>query len=122
MENNNNRTSAESMAALQTACEKKGFISFKNLSQGEYIIKNFCIVDTQHGKRIQIDVNNGYMLLPERFLTVLPQHIIDDLNKSPKIMIYKGKDVNDGNRLILDFKDVEYFSGFVNEFLTQNLS
>lgn len=122
MENNNNRTSAESMAALQSACEKKNFISFKNLRQGEYIVKNFCIVDTQHGKRVQIDVNDGYMLLPERFLTVLPQLVIDDLNKSPKIMSYKGKDVNDGNRLILDFKDVDYFNGFMNDYMIQNLS
>lgn len=108
-----NKTSAEAMAALQSACEKRNFQSFKNLRTGEYLVKNFCIVDTLHGKRIQVDVNDGYMYLPERFITVLPQSTIDDVNKSPKIMNYKGKAVNDGNRLLLEFKDVEYYSGFL---------
>lgn len=115
----NNRTSAEAMAALQSACEKRSFLSFKNLKHGEFVVKNFCIVDTQHGTRIQIDVNNGYMYLPERFMSVLPQTFIDELNKSPKIMIYRGKDADDGNRLLLEFKDVEIFSGYLDEMMVQ---
>lgn len=117
----NNRTSAEAMAALQSACEKKNFLSFKNLRLGEYIVKNFCIVDSLHGKRIQIELNDGYMYLPERFVAVLPQPIIDDVNRSPKILIYKGKDINDGNRLLLEFKDIEYYNGFIDQYMTQNL-
>lgn len=105
-----NRTSAEAMSLLQSVCEKKKFISFKNISPGEFLVKNFSVVDTQHGVRIQIEVDNGYMYLPERF-SVLSQSL-DELNKSPKIMVYKGKDANDTNRLMLEFKDVEYFSGY----------
>lgn len=95
-------------------------MSFKNLRNGEYIVKNFCIVDTLHGKRVQIDMNDGYMILPERFLAILTQPIIDDLNKSPKIMIFDGKEASDGNRLILDFKDVGYFNEFIDEYLAKN--
>lgn len=118
----NNHTSVEALAALQSACEKKNFQSFKNLKFGDYIVRKFSIVDTLHGKRIQVDVNDGYMYLPERFVGVLSQNIIDELNKSPKIMVYKGKDANDGNRLILEFKEIEYFNEFLNDYITQNIA
>lgn len=117
----NNHTSAEAMAALQSACQKRKFISFKNIEPAEYIVKNFSIVDSTHGKRVQIDLNDGYMYLPERFIDSLPQRLIDELNKSPKVMNYKGKDATDGNRLILEFKDVEYFNGFIDQYVAQGL-
>lgn len=101
----NKSTSASSMAALQSACEQKKFQSFKNLEIGEYYVKN--------GKRVQIELATGeYMFLPECYLSTLTDEICVDLSKAPKIMTYSGKDLNNGNRLILDFKAVEYFADF----------
>lgn len=109
----NKSTSATSMAALQSACEQKNFQSFKNLKIGEYYVKKFIRVETQHGKRVQIELATGeYMFLPERYLSTLTDEICADLSKAPKIMTYSGKDPNNGNRLILDFKAVEYFADF----------
>lgn len=112
----NNRTSAAALAALRSASEKRKFQSFKNIPKGEYIVKTFSHVDTIHGKRVQVDMMNGeYMYLPQRYLTLLSEDVCEDLSKSPKIMIYDGKDPDDSNRLILDFKDVNYFNNFMDE-------
>lgn len=110
----NKRTSAGALAALKSACEKRTFKSFKNLENGEYYVTRFSHVDTLHGKRVQIDLADSYMYLPERYLTKLPEDVCKDLSKTPKIMIYGGKDANGSNRLILDFKDVEYFNEIFN--------
>lgn len=96
---------------LKTACIKKPFKSFKDLTPGEYIVNSFVVVETKnYGQRIRINLDEFYMYLPERFQEVLDQAAIAELNLGPKIMIYSGKDVTDQNRLILDFQEVAYFA------------
>lgn len=101
-------TTESALSALKTACIKKTYKSFKDLQPGEYVVTNFCAVETKHGNRIRIVMNNSYMYLPDRFSETLTDDVIADLNASPKIMIYGGKDATDRNRLILDFEDVAY--------------
>lgn len=109
-----NESVKAAMDALNMACMKKTYKSFKDLLPGEYIVKNFCVVDTLHGKRVQIDLDNNYMLLPERFINKLNAEKIDILNKTPKIMIYGGKDISDRDRLILEFRSDAYFTDIFN--------
>lgn len=107
----NNEKISSGLLALKMACMKRTFKSFKELLPGEYIIRNFTVVDTLHGKRVRIDLNDlTYMYLPERFNNVLSQEKIDDLNQSSKIMVFSGKDSTDRDRLILDFRDPSYFT------------
>lgn len=111
------RTSASAMDALKSAADKKAFQSFKDLEKGEYFIEKFFHIDTQHGTRVRVDLTDTYMYLPERYVKRLTEEICAELSKTPKIMIYKGKDPNISNRLILDFKEVEYFGEFfTNDF------
>lgn len=102
------------MEALNFACAKKTYRSFKNLEPGEYIVNNFTIVDTIHGKRVQIIMGDSYMLLPERFIQKLDTEKVNILSKAPKVMIYGGKDSTDRDRLILKFRSDAYFSDIYN--------
>lgn len=77
--------------ALNVISEKRSFKSFKTLPIGEYIIRKFFEVDSSYGKRIRIEFDDGYSYLPERY-NKLSQDQIDELNLTPKIMIYSGKD------------------------------
>lgn len=99
---------------LNTACVGKLYKSFKELPVGEYIVVKFHIVETAHGKRIRIDLAETYMLLPERFARALTPEKINALNKSPKIMIFNGKDSSNRDRLMLEFRGDSYFAEMFN--------
>lgn len=100
---------AIALSALQSACSKKKYQSFKDLEHGEYIVNHFTIIDTSHGRRVRIDLDDKYMFLPERFVKTIEPHI-DVINKTPKVMVYSGKDSSDRDRLILNFRDSSYFA------------
>lgn len=100
---------AIALCALQAACSKKKYQSFKDLEEGEYIVSHFTIIETSHGRRVRIDLDDKYMYLPERFVKSIQQYI-DVLNKSPKVMVYSGKDSSHRDRLILNFHDSPYFA------------
>lgn len=98
----------------------KKYSSFKDLLPGEYIVNTFSIVNTVYGERIRIDLQDTYMYLPQSFVKTLTSELIDELNKAPKIMVYKGKDINNRNALMLDFTEVSYFDKDLLGLLTQN--
>lgn len=89
------------MSALETlriSCAKRAYKSFKDLDNGEYIIRSFCRTDSTHGPRIRIDLDDSYMLLPARISSKLDDNAIKELNETPKIMHYQGKDKTDKDR------------------------
>lgn len=96
---------------LKGICVKKTFKSFKDLVPGEYIVDSFALVSTTYGNRVRVTIDNGstFLYLPERF--VMTESTVAELNETPKIMIYGGKEGNSvKGRLILDFKDVDYLA------------
>lgn len=102
---------------LRAACLKKTYKGFKELSTGEYMVHSFSKVDTGHGTRIRIDLDEFYMFLPERFAITLNDKHLAELSATRKIMIYSGKDITDHNRLLLDFKEEEgYFADILTPF------
>lgn len=114
-----NLTSEAALSALKSACVKKKYKSFKELVLGEHVVKKFNIVETTHGKRVRIETDQFYMYLPERFVTVLTEPVIEELNKSPKIMVYGGKDETERDRLILDFRDYSNLSAAFEDLLNE---
>lgn len=83
------------MSALQhlkSIGEQREFKSFKSLPHGEYIIRKFSSIETIYGKRVRIDFDEGYLLLPDRYNN-LTQEEINELNVRPKLMTYNGKDL-----------------------------
>lgn len=101
------------MEKLKAACLKKkttSYKSFKDLEAGEYIVYHFSCIQTSHGRRVRINLDDYFMYLPERFSTGLDDASIVELNSSPKVMVYGGKNPSEGNRLILDFHEVDYLA------------
>lgn len=102
----------EKMSALDSlkiACLPKTFKSFKDLAPGEYIVQHFSTMDTIYGKRLRVDLDECYLYLPERFVKSLSEAAVAELNLSPKIMVYTGKDVGNQNRLMLDFQSADNY-------------
>lgn len=105
-----NIASMSAMEKLRAACDRsKNYQSFNDLAVGDYIVHEFSSVDTNHGRRVRIFLEHHYMYLPERFNTLSDEEVAE-LNSSPKVMVYGGKDAKKNNRLILDFHDVEYLA------------
>lgn len=100
----------DALSVLKETCLKKTFKSFKDLQPGEYIVTLFEKCETEKGERIRITIEDTYMYLPLRFYKALTEEALIELNKTPKIMVYGGKDTTTLNRLILDFKDASYFA------------
>lgn len=88
----------DALKTLKAACEKRGYQSFTSLEVGEYIVSKFTAVTTKHGPRIRIELDDTYMFLPERFSTLLTPEVLLNLNASPKMMIYGGRDTENQNR------------------------
>lgn len=111
------------MEALKSACAFQQFKSFRELERGEYIITRFTKVKTTvgEGDRIRVDCDGFYLILPERFAKTLTDKAIRELNTSPKVMVYQGKDIMNRNRLILDFKEATtYLTGVLDETVQLN--
>lgn len=104
-----NIASMNAMEKLRAACGTKNYQSFNDLAVGDYIVHEFAWVDTSHGRRIRISLENHYMYLPDRFES-LSDADIAELNATLKVMVYGGKDSKKKNRLILDFHEVEYLA------------
>lgn len=98
------------MEILKKACVKRDRINFDDLKPGDYIIDQFSIQQSKHGKRLRVDLSahNVYLLLPERFATCMDQAAIDELNSATRVMAYRGKDNNFHNRS-------EFFSIFTTK-------
>lgn len=92
---------------LKNACEPKTYKSFDELVPGQYVVHNFKLVNTKHGQRICILVENSYMYLPKRFSDdISSPSRIDELNKCRYLMTYAGKDKSRQNRVMLKFIQV----------------
>lgn len=129
---NNNTTSSDALNALKAACSRKKFVGFKNANNwpkfrsftdilpGEYIVNKFSIVNTKYGERIRIDLHDSYMFLPKCFLKDLPREYIEEWNKAPKMMTYKGRDAENRDALILEFNEVSYYEAELFGLITPN--
>lgn len=91
---------------LNASCVVFPYISFNDLAPGDYIVNHFAVVETKFGKRIRVEIDNGYLLLPGRCIRRVDKATINELNKTPKHMTYSGKDHGQKDRLIISFNDV----------------
>lgn len=92
---------------LKAVCLNKPYKSFKDQTNGDYIIENFSIVKTSHGDRVRIELHDCFMFLPERFMRVLDASALDHLKNTTVMMTYSGRDLNNRGRLILDFQTIK---------------
>lgn len=102
--------SASAFNRLQTVCSAtKKYIKFEELAIGEHPIKYFQLGQSKFGIRVEAVLSSGSIIgLPERFhREFASQSDIDALNESQHTLIFKGKDKQRNNRIMLEFKMIE---------------
>jgi hypothetical protein len=98
--------SISAFARLQNVCTAtKKYINFDELPIGEHLVKYFQLDKSKFGMRVEAVLCSGNTIgLPERFHREFPTQIdIDALNENQHILVYKGKDKQRNNRIMLDF-------------------
>lgn len=92
--------------ALKDSCEIKfrPIKPFDDLKVGTYSVDSFSMKNTRYGKRIFVNIEDFCVVLPPRFMERInkPQQI-DNLNAEHYNMIYRGKDKNQKDLLLLSF-------------------
>lgn len=86
-----------------------GYISFDQLEIDKpYKIVKFSTFISNKFKKAQksvrVDIENGFVILPERFNTLLEK--LEELTSEQLYLIYKGR-AEDGKRLKIRFEHVE---------------
>lgn len=95
---------------LKSASINKPYCSFSELPVGEYIIAEFALVDTKFGERLRVDLGEKYVYLPMRYAVKMTNDLVAELNETPMVMIYMGKNPKKHNKIILDFKPLDLSS------------
>lgn len=85
------------LEALRVGKEHK---NFSDLQFGDYVIQKFSLINTIHGTRIRIEIDDWFMILPGSYPGLMEEDLTE-LNKFSIVMTYSGKDVN--NRIHLQF-------------------
>lgn len=85
-----------------------GYISFDALDIGKpYKILNFSVFESDKYKKgaqnIRVDLDAGYIILPERFNVLMPK--LDQMLKENLHMIFLGRGA-EGKRLQIKFKQL----------------
>lgn len=85
------------LEALRVEKEVK---NFSDLQFGDYVIQKFSLINTIHGTRIRIEIDDWYMILPGSYMGLMEEDLTE-LNKFSIVMTYSGKD--DNSRIHLKF-------------------
>lgn len=97
----------EAIKALKAASAPVNYKSFEELEIGDYIARRFTIVNSQFGPRVRVSIKDFYIFLPERFAEELNEKRIEILNNNLVMLKYMGKDIDNHNRLLIDFEMVQ---------------
>lgn len=76
---------------LQESCSTKQFVSFKTLPVGAYKITKFTSSQTTYGRKIRAEFGSQYVFLPKNTADYLDDQKVEELNKTPLVMVYNGK-------------------------------
>lgn len=100
----------EDLLSLNSSTTKKEarVKKFDNLKIGEYVVKSFKLKDTTFGLRVFVEIDDFYLSLPPRFSDKInSSEQIVELNGKKFKMIYGGKDLEEFNKLIIDFVQLD---------------
>lgn len=83
---------SSALEIFRNAARVKSYCRFDDLPVGDYLVCNFALKPTKYGMRIRVDLGDKFVYLPERFL--VPESVINDLNKTQHWLCYRGKECN----------------------------
>lgn len=88
----------------ECAAACSSFIRMADLDPGRYPIQKFSIRDSKYGKRLVIEVDEGYIYLPEKMIKKFKtEAAVNKLNKERYDLVFNGKDEH-ANRLDFTFE------------------
>lgn len=78
---------------------------FENLDRGTYLVKSFDLKDTPFGIRLFVKIDDFNIILPQRYSDKInSDDQLKELNDGKYKMIYRGKNKDEYNKLMIDFK------------------
>lgn len=81
---------------------------FDDLTQGTYLVKSFKLKDTTFGLRLYVQIDDFYLVLPPRYTDKInSDEQLQELNGGKFKMIYHGKNKDEYNKLMIDFKPLK---------------
>lgn len=87
----------------ESAASCSTYIRMSNLDPGRYEIRKFSLRDSQYGKRLVIEVEQGYVYLPEKMLKKFnSEKEVNKLNRDRYDLVYEG---NDSNKFTFEMHD-----------------
>lgn len=76
----------------ETAASSSGYIRLEDLKPGRYEVLKFSLRESQFGKRVVIDIDGGWIFLPEKMYTKFnTEKSIAKLNKERYDFVFEGK-------------------------------
>lgn len=112
-----NMLSALKASAASCSSPASSYVRMSDLAPGRYPIRKFSLRDSQYGKRLVIEIEQGFMYLPEKMYKKFnTEKAINKLNKEQYDLVYEGKSDRAPNRLMFTFEthnmaDEEYIDG-----------
>lgn len=95
----------------ETAESSSGYIRWKDLKPGRYEVLKFSLRDSQFGKRVVIDIDGGWIYLPEKmYKKFKTEKSIAKLNKERYDFVFKGQ-----NKFTFEIHDSNAVNDINNE-------
>lgn len=80
---------------------------FENLDRGTYLVKSFELKETPFGLRLFVKIDDFGLILPPRYSDKInSDEQLKELNDGKFKMIYRGKNKDEYNKLMIDFKSL----------------
>lgn len=98
----------------------KKYTNFDNLKIGDYRLLTLTLVDTKFGEKVRCDIGDQVVFISKRYIEELEPgkdiHLkLIELNDGDHWLLYRGKDINQGNRLLLNIiSSKEYTYGMLD--------
>lgn len=99
--------------ALKTAAKaSSAYRNFDNIAVGVYKVLKFEFVTSKYGKRVVVTTPEFKCFLPDRFSqSIQTDEAIAELNGSPCVMRFSGKDATRKDRVMVDFEAIPQQDG-----------
>lgn len=90
----------------ENAASCNNYVRMEDLNPGRYEIRKFSLRDSKFGgKRLVIDINKGYIFLPEKMTEKFnTEKAVAKLNKDRYDLVFRGKDDHAPYRLRFTFE------------------
>lgn len=96
----------DTLALLKKASDCVPYLKFEDLEiDKKYPVERFELLsDTKFGACIVVYIAGDMLYLPKRFTKIIKAEDVENLNEKKHVLIYKGKEEDKGNRVMLEFE------------------